>query len=224
MQALKVFSIGFAGILALSATACGGDGSGSGGSTSTAGSGGTGGSTATGGTGGAGGTTSTTLVGGAGGAFVITLTSPQLTEGAMFAVDNTCDGLNISPELDWTAGPGETQSYSVILKDQSNNLVHSAIWDIPKEALMLPADVDKDQNPADVPGAKQAKAYDSLTYGYLGPCPGGATHTYKFTLYALNVATLPIVGVPAKESVEDLSLEHALATATLSGQSNAGAP
>ena len=223
MLALKVFSLAFAGIVALSAAGCGGEGSGSGGSTSTAGSGGTGG-TGTGGTGGTGGMTTTTPNGGAGGAFVITLTSPSLTEGGMVAVDNTCAGLNISPELDWTAGPAETKSYSVILKDKSNNLVHSAIWDIPKEALMLPADVDKHQFPADVPGAKQAKAYDDATCGYLGPCPGGNTHTYKFTLYALDLATLPIVGIPAKESIEDLSLEHAVATGTLSAQSDADVP
>lgn len=220
MQGFKVISLAFAGFVTLAAAGCGGgDGSsGSGGSTST---GGSGGATSTAGSGGTGGTT---LVGGAGGTWVITLTSPSITEGGMFPADNTCAGLNLSPELDWTAAPPETKSFSIVFKDQSNTLIHSAIFDIPADALMLPADVDKDQNPADVPGAKQTKAYDDATYGYLGPCPSGNLHTYKFTLYALDVATLPIIGVPAKESVEDVSLEHALATGTLSAQSDATAP
>lgn len=221
MQGYKVVSLAFAGFVTLAAAGCGGgDGSsGSGGTTSTGGSGGT--STSSGGSGGTGGTTS---LGGAGGTWLITLTSPTITEGGMFPVDSTCAGLNVSPQLDWTAAPPDTKSFSIVFKDQSNNLIHSAIFDIPADALSLPADVDKDQNPADVPGAKQTKAFDDTTFGYLGPCPGGDLHTYKFTLYALDVSPLPIVGVPAKESVEDVSLEHALATGTLSAQSDATSP
>lgn len=219
MKALLAWTI--VGAVAMGTLGCGGDGSGSGGS-STGGSGGTtsaGGSTGTGGSGGA--TTSSTN---AGGAFMLSLTSPSLTEGGMFAADNTCAGLNVSPELDWTAGPSETKSYAIVLKDTSNNLVHSAIWDIPAASLSLPADVDKDEYPADVPGARQAKAYDDATYGYLGPCPNGQAHNYRFTIYALNVPTLPIVGIPSKDSVPDVALEHAVATGTLNGQSDAKAP
>lgn len=216
---VSLVSLVMAGFVVLGAAGCGGgDTSGTGGSTST---GGAGGATASGGAGGTGGTTS---AGGAGGAWVITLTSPSITEGGMFPADNTCAGLNVSPELDWTAAPPETKSFSLLLKDKSNNLIHSAIYDIPADLLMLPADVDKDQNPADVPGATQTKAYDNTTFGYLGPCPGGDLHTYEFTLYALDVATLPIVGVPAKESILDLSQEHTLVSATLTAQSDATSP
>ncbi|MFO0590529.1 MAG: YbhB/YbcL family Raf kinase inhibitor-like protein [Polyangiaceae bacterium] len=220
MKALLAWTI--VGVVAMGTAGCGGDGSGSGGSTT----GGAGGSTSTGGTTSAGGAGSggVTQSGGAGGAFTISLTSPALTEGGMFAVDNTCAGMNISPELDWTAGPAETKSYAIVLKDVTINLVHSAIWDIPAEALSLPADVDKDEYPADVSGARQAKAYDDTTYGYLGPCPNGASHNYRFTIYAENVANLPIIGIPSKDSVPDVALEHAVATGTLNGTSDAKAP
>jgi hypothetical protein len=155
---------------------------------------------------------------------MMALTSPDFAEGGTFPADDTCAGKNVSPKLDWSAVPPGTKSFSVVLKDDTNGLVHSAIWDIPGDALGLPADVEKTQKPANVPGAKQTKAYDDTTYGYLGPCPNGNLHNYTFTLTALDVATLPVVGFPTKETIADVSLEHKLAAATLSGQSDAKKP
>ena len=222
---LRAFSLGFAGILALWAMGCGDDGpvgpgTGGSGAAASGGSGGAGGATtgsgATGGSGGSGGT------GGTGGMFAgMTLTSPDITEGAAFPAAYTCAGANGSPALAWTAGPAGTMSYVVIFKDQTNGLIHSAIWDIPAELTGLPAGVEKTKNPANVPGAKQATSYDGQTYGYLGPCPNGNLHTYTFTVYAVNVATLPLVGLPSKESAADLAVEHELADASLSGTSDA---
>ena len=42
-----------------------------------------------------------------------------------------------------------------------------------------------------VSGAHQkALGSGAQTTQYFGPCPGGSTHKYVFTVYALNVATL----------------------------------
>ena len=118
-----------------------------------------------------------------------TLTSPAYPEGGVIPNVHTCAGANTSPQLDWVNPPVGTLSFAVFFKDQTTAFRHSAIYDIPSTRTGLPADVDMTAMPADVPGARQPRGYPG-TPGYAGPCPG-ATHTYRFTLYAIDVATLP---------------------------------
>lgn len=227
MRELRFFSLTLACLVAVAAAGC--DGGSSGGTAGSGGTGGSGGMTSSGGTGGSGGAmtggggmTSTGGSGGTGGMSAgMTLTVVDVAEGGMIPVEYTCAGKNISPQLDWTPGPAGTLSYAVVFEDETNGLIHSAIFDIPAAATGLPVNVEKTKSPANVSGAQQALAYDQQTYGYLGPCPGGTLHTYRFTVYALDVATLPIAGIPSKESVKELSLEHDLASASVSAQSDA---
>lgn len=222
MLSLRISSLMIASSLVLSALGCGDGSGGSGGTGGQATGTETGGGDSGGSTAGSGGTGGSGATGGSAGSFpAMTLTSPDISEGGMIPAMFTCAGQNISPQLDWTAGPPQTKSYSLIFKDETIGLVHSAIWDIAGDALGLPEDVEKAQNPTNVPGAKQAEAYDNQTFGYLGPCPGGTPHNYRFTVYALDVSTLPVIGVPAKESIVDLSQEHMLASAALAAQSDA---
>jgi phosphatidylethanolamine-binding protein (PEBP) family uncharacterized protein len=146
-----------------------------------------------------------------------TLTSPAFTEGGVIPDENACAGANVSPALAWTAGPAGTLGYAVVLTDLTNPLVHSVIYDIPGAGLGLPADVDKDYAPADVPGAHQTRAYDNTTFGYLGPCPG-STHTYRFDAYALDVATLPGATMNTSRTAAVAAIQmHDLGMASLSG-------
>jgi hypothetical protein len=206
----------FLGALLLgSLMACSDDGSGgSAGSSGTAGGGasaGGGGSSADGG----GGAASGGGGNGEGGAAPMTLTSPAYDEGGMIPVANSCDGENVSPALEWTAGPSGTLSYAIIFRDLSNNLGHAAIWDIPASTLSLPADVDRDYQPADVPGAVQCDAYDGQP-GYAGPCPPNA-HTYEFRLYAVPSASLNLDELSIDvDGVESAANQVALASTTLS--------
>lgn len=223
MRQLGTVSLVFASLFAISTAAC--DGGGSGGTAGSGGAGASGGATTTGGAGGTGGAATggaTTGGGGSGGSAAdMALTSPDATAGAMMPTEHTCAGQDTSPQLDWTAGPPGTQSYAVVFEDETIQLLHWAIRDIAAGATGLPANVEKAQNPANVPGATQSVSYDGSTYGYLGPCPNGNLHTYTFTVYALDVAKLPIAGIGTAESVRDLAVEHALATATLTVQSDA---
>lgn len=226
----RALALTFAGFFAISSIGCdGGTSGGTAGDGGSGGAGGSGGMTATGGAGGSGGAEGG--AGGGGGAggsggmsAGMTLTSPEVAEGGMIPVAYTCGGKNISPQLDWTPGPAGTLSYAVIFEDESNSLIHWAIWNIPPDAMGLPTTVETAQNPSNVPGAQQALSYDQQTYGYLGPCPNGNLHTYKFTAYALDVATLPLAGIGTKESAKDLAVEHELASASLSAQSDAKLP
>ena len=148
----------------------------------------------------------------------LTLTSMQLTDGGTFPALHTCDDpANSSPELAWTGDDHGAQSYAVALLDTANNLTHSIIYDIPVGAHELPAALAKVYAPQDPAGTHQAKSISNMP-GYSGPCPPPAdpAHLYKFTLYALDVATLP--GTDAnttRATLIPLIDAHMVATATL---------
>jgi hypothetical protein len=146
-----------------------------------------------------------------------TLTSSAFAEGGVIPVANSCKGVNESPPLAWSGAPGATQSFAITLTDKSNSLVHSAIFDISSGTSSVAAGIAKVANPPTPAGSKQVKAYDNTTFGYLGPCPG-TTHTYTFTLYALDVAALPNVTTASTRAqvVTELG-KHTIATATLTG-------
>jgi len=107
-------------------------------------------------------------------------------------------------------------SYALVLHDMSVNYTHWALWDIPPANGMLAEALPKTGTIATPAGAKQTSS------GYAGPCPpGNMVHTYAFTLYALDVATLP--GVTSSTSTANLVTAiqtHDLASATLTAPSN----
>jgi phosphatidylethanolamine-binding protein (PEBP) family uncharacterized protein len=161
-----------------------------------------------------------------------TLTSPDHTEGAVFADPYTCAvaGFNgsIIPELHWTAGPAGTKSYAITFIDTTlttkmppdNNGYHWAIYNIPATTLTLPEGFKMEASI----GAKE-------TGDFLGPCPnfsGGSanTDTYKFTIYALeaDMVTISGSGTAAVKNAETLLEGMHLAKATLSGTSSASPP
>jgi Raf kinase inhibitor-like YbhB/YbcL family protein len=141
-----------------------------------------------------------------------------------FPTNNTCAGTNVSPELDWTAGPSGTMSYAVVLTDMSNNLVHWAIWNIPASVRSLPAMLASDATLTSPAGAMQA-SFNTSNHGYTGPCPSGSLHTYQFQAHALGVATvsgLTTSSTPAQAKTAILAAS--LASGSLSGTSNASRP
>jgi Raf kinase inhibitor-like YbhB/YbcL family protein len=118
------------------------------------------------------------------------LTSPVVKEGELLPADYRC--AKPSPALTWTAGPAGTMSYAIVLKDTtagvSMNYMHWTIYDIPASVTSLPMGVMSGPTLTDPAGAKQGKNYQGNN-AFTGPC--GGMNTYKFTLYALKVATLP---------------------------------
>jgi Raf kinase inhibitor-like YbhB/YbcL family protein len=141
------------------------------------------------------------------------LTSTVITEGGMFPDKYTCEGDNISPPLSWTPA-ANAQSYAIVFHDTDNDVVHWVMWDIPTSVLSLPETVENAAQPATPAGAKQVRSYDDSTYGYLGPCPGTATHLYQFTIYAIDAATIPDLATTdtndeAKMIVENHSINGA---------------
>jgi Raf kinase inhibitor-like YbhB/YbcL family protein len=98
--------------------------------------------------------------------------------------------------------------------------IHWAIWDIPASVTSLPMSVERVTNPTTPQGAKQDKTnIDNSTWpGYTGPCPGSANQKYEYAVYALDVATLPMVTVQSTTADVDKAIKaHQLARATLTG-------
>ena len=91
----------------------------------------------------------------------LTVTSTDIREGANLSADLTFAGANISPALNWTAGPAGTQSYALIVEDPSPSspAIIWMVFDIPASATGLPQGVPNDlrvPNPADALNAKNA--------------------------------------------------------------------
>jgi hypothetical protein len=92
----------------------------------------------------------------------------------------------------------------------------AGIANIPGAVTSLPAALPDDAELTDPAGAKQPDAF-SGDPGYAGPCPP-EEHTYRFTIYAVDVATLGGVDLGSSVQEVETALEAAaLGTATLSG-------
>jgi Raf kinase inhibitor-like YbhB/YbcL family protein len=148
----------------------------------------------------------------------LALTSSVFAEGQVIAPMYRCMHENVSPPLAWTPGPKGTQSYAMILSHATTAL-HWVLWDIAAATTSLPMGVERQPMPAAPAGSKQAKPnLDGATwFGYTGPCPHSPSH-YEFTIYALDVATLPgVTPQSTTKQVETAILAHKLASAVLSG-------
>jgi len=97
----------------------------------------------------------------------------------------TADGINISPQLEWSNPPKSTKSFALTCIDPdapSGNFVHWIVYDIPASKTEI-AQASKPEGAKELPNT-----FGKI--GYKGPSPPSGTHRYVFTLYALNVEHL----------------------------------
>ena len=193
----------------------------SGGSATTGGVGGVGGATG-GSSGSAGSSSGSAGQAGAGGDTEVPgplrLTSPAFNDGGLIDVKFRCTGANASPVLDWTRGPQGTLSFAVTLLHVGSQSVHWVLWDIPATARTLPESIAREATPVTPAGTKQIKPNidGAAWYGYTGPCPGSANQSYTFSVYALDVATLPGVTPDSTSTAANTAVKaHQLAVASL---------
>lgn len=154
---------------------------------------------------------------GGGGASGFALTSSVVMDGAMIPKEYRCN--KPSPPLAWTGGPSGAQSYAIVFKDVTNPqriVMHWVIYDMPSSAMALPMNVPSGAMITSPVSAKQGPNYSGMPV-YAGPCAPSGTNTYKFTLYAIDVASLPGVSASSTATQIETALEgsHKLATTTL---------
>lgn len=140
------------------------------------------------------------------------VTSTYFNEGEEIPPAFSCDGDNESPDLSWTGSPAATQSFAVTMLDpDANNFVHWVVYGIPKNATGIPqgaTDEDELTN-----GGRQGENSRGEV-GYTGPCPPEGTHTYVFTVYALD-ANINIAAGASLETLEGAMAGHVLASGEL---------
>jgi len=99
----------------------------------------------------------------------------------------TCHGDRIHPPLDWSGAPANTKSLALVVDDSSAPITPYIYWLV---FNIQPGTTDI-QEGALPTGARQAlNSAGTMTYD--APCPSGHSHSYRFTVYALDRdVTLP---------------------------------
>lgn len=114
----------------------------------------------------------------------MTVSSQAFSQGVLPA-SFTCHGKGISPPVTWSGAPSEqTKSYALIVDDSSAPITPFIYWIV---FHIGPASTDIPEGNLP-PGARHA-LNSAGTATYEAPCPQGASHSYRITVYALN--TMP---------------------------------
>lgn len=146
------------------------------------------------------------------------LISKAFRDGMSIPRHYTLDGENLSPDLRWIDAPREAKSFVLFCDDLDaphGVFRHWAAYDIPAYHAEL------------VEGAGRPEGFEDFRHavndfeelGYTGPCPprGQGGRRYRFRVFAVNRAELPIRTHPSCEEVEGEARGHLLAKADLVG-------
>lgn len=148
---------------------------------------------------------------------VMTLSSIAFEEGGKIPVKYTRDGQNISPPLNWSEPPQQTQVFAIIVDDPDaagGAFTHWILFNIPTSDRELPEGISTQEQIEN--GALQGKN-DFGRIGYDGPSPPkDATHKYRFTIYALDNPLNLNSGASRKQLVDAMS-GHILSKGELLG-------
>lgn len=148
---------------------------------------------------------------------VMQLTSIAFKQNETIPRQYTCEGEDLSPQLQWTGAPAGTKSFALISDDPDAPMgtwVHWVLWNLPAGTAELPKGLAKNQQLSD--GTHQGVT-DFGRPGYGGPCPPpGRRHRYFFKLYALDTL-LELPPDTRKRDLEDAMKGHILAQAELMG-------
>ena len=114
------------------------------------------------------------------------LRSTAFTSGELIPRKYTCDGEDISPQLEWGDLPENVQSFTLICDDPDAPIgiwVHWVLYNLPADTRVLPESIPPNAELAD--SSRHGKnSWGRLGYG--GPCSQSGTHRYFFRLYALD--------------------------------------
>jgi Raf kinase inhibitor-like YbhB/YbcL family protein len=142
------------------------------------------------------------------------LSSSAFKDGQPIPADYTCDGKNISPQLNWSGAPGNTQSFLLIVDDPdapSGVWTHWILFNLPSDTSELVEDFAKS------PSTAKQGTNDFKRSGYDGPCPpAGKTHRYFFRIFALDT-TLNLSPGATRKEVDAAMAKHVLAMGQLMG-------
>ncbi len=140
------------------------------------------------------------------------LSSPAFQDSGLISQKFTCQGNNVSPELDWSEAPANTKSFVLIAEDPDapgGTFTHWVLFDIPADTKQLA----EGASPIGVSGANGMSQA-----AYMGPCPPNGIHRYYFRLYALDVPSLNLKTGAARGEVEAAMKGHVIGVADTMGR------
>ena len=104
-----------------------------------------------------------------------------------------CNGQNVSPQLSWSNAPKETKSFVITMQDTNSPIGikwwHWLVINIPANVTEINTDASGKAMPKGTIELKNNYG----TIGFGGACPpkGDKAHRYIFTVFALDIDTLP---------------------------------
>lgn len=147
----------------------------------------------------------------------INIISSAFSDGELIPPQYTCDGSDISPQLEWDGIPEGTKEIALICDDPDAPMgtwVHWVLYNIPPGVNNLPEGVSAITTLKN--GAVQG-TNDFHKIGYGGPCPPSGTHRYFFKLYALD-AKLNLKPGKTKTDLLAIMEGHIIAEGQLMGK------
>jgi len=134
----------------------------------------------------------------------------------MIPKSHTCEGGDISPSLEWSGAPPETESFALILDDPdapAGTWNHWLLYDLPAALNSLAQGYKPGKQ-----GVSGTNDFGRLGYG--GPCPpkGHGPHRYFFRLYALGVASLKLKAGARRSDLDRALRGHVLAETEYMGR------
>jgi Raf kinase inhibitor-like YbhB/YbcL family protein len=147
----------------------------------------------------------------------INLTSIAFQDGQPIPIKYTCQGLDVSPPLQWSVAPTTAKGLVLICDDPDapvGTWVHWVLYHLPARATGLPEGVPTTDTLNN--GAHQG-VNDFKRVGYGGPCPPpGGPHRYFFKLYAVDI-DVTLKPRPTKQEVMRAIEGHIVAEGQLMG-------
>ena len=144
------------------------------------------------------------------------VTSTAIKQGQPIPRQYTCDGVNISPPLEWNGTPKSAKTIAIIADDPdapAGTWVHWVVYNLPAENIGLVENLPLTEELK--AGGFQGKN-DFQKVGYGGPCPPSGTHRYFFKVYAVDTE-LPLKAGATKAEVEKAMQGHIVAQTQLMG-------
>jgi Raf kinase inhibitor-like YbhB/YbcL family protein len=144
------------------------------------------------------------------------LLSDDFAENDFIPRNFTCDGNNVSPQLNWRGAPDDTQSFALLVTDTKDGKSHWVLH-VPALRNSLNRGIPYGFQPG---GAELYQGQNDFgNLGYDGPCPPAfdGVHTYEFELLALDIA-LPTDNPLNDDAVRSAAEGHILDRAILTGR------
>ena len=146
----------------------------------------------------------------------IKLSSTAFKDGEAIPSQYTCDGVNVSPPLEWSGVPKSAKTVAIIADDPdapAGTWVHWVLYNLPGENIGMVENLPAIDN-LKAGGFQGKNDFEKIGYG--GPCPPSGTHRYFFKIYALDI-DLPLKAGATKVEVDKAMAGHVVAQGQLMG-------